>query len=977
VAAEFGGRRFNWDFLQAAVSFPIIGSDFLTKFNLILDFAGGVLSNKQGNWGCKLSTPAMAAEFSVVVPVGFFDQEWASSSQENKQKIPVYIEPVLAACQQPQRQECGGGAAKKATKILPAKIQNLVQDYRDIFSDTAEMPAARHGVLHHISTSGQPVSARYRRLDAEKLEAARREFQQLEDAGIIRRSKSQWASPLHMVRKADGSWRPCGDYRRLNAQTTPDRYTCPNIGDLTARLAGRKIFSKLDLRKGYHQVPVRPEDVEKTAVITPFGLYEYIRMPFGLRNAGQTFQRLMDQVLRGLEYCFVYLDDILIASSSPEEHARHLEAVFGRIREAGLLLNREKCVFAEPVVDFLGHQVSQAGIAPLQSRVEAVRNFPKPASNKQLMSFLGMLNFYRRFLPRAAQVLKPLTDVLRGGAAAAAAVTWSEAMDSAFEAAKKMLADAACLAHPEPHAQLSLAVDASNTHIGAVLQQDKGRGEQPLAFFSRKLDATQAKYSTFDRELLACHEAVRHFRWSLEGREFFILTDHRPLTFALTRLSDAWSARQQRQLSAIAEYTTDIRHVPGAENVVADALSRPPEATSGLAAAAVASVEPAGGGEIDYVELAADQEQCEQIKLLAASPALRILRVKVGGVNLLCDMSTASPRPLVPEKWRRRVFRAVHELAHPGVRATRRLITSRFLWRGCAADIAEWCRCCMGCARGKPGGQLESPPAAIPIPKERFSHVHADLVGPLPVSANGYSHLLTVVDRTTRWPEAFPLADTSAASCAAAFLHGWVARYGAPAFITTDRGAQFTSACWADMCSSLGAVHITTSAYHPQSNGIVERLHRQIKEALRSRGGGNNWLDHLVWVMLGIRAAPKELAGVSAAEAVFGAPLTLPGQLVRPPEPIGQPVIPGTTPEPQQQESPPASPFVLVRRPGKATVEPIFDGPFEVLETKDKTVKVNFGSYADWVAKDRVKCYSGQERPEVQVKRRRGRPRKK
>jgi hypothetical protein len=203
----------------------------VTKFNLILDFAGGVLSNKQGNWGCKLSTPAVAAEFSVVVPVGFFDQEWVSNLQENKQKIPVYAEPVLAACQQPQRQECGGGAAKKATKTSPAKIQNLVQDFKDIFSDTAEMPAARHGVLHHISTSGQPVSARYRRLDA-----------------------------------------------------------------------------------------------------------------------------------------------------------RHLEAVFGRIREAGLLLNREKCVFAEPVVDFLGHRVSQAGIAPLQSRVEAVRNFPKPATNKQLMS---------------------------------------------------------------------------------------------------------------------------------------------------------------------------------------------------------------------------------------------------------------------------------------------------------------------------------------------------------------------------------------------------------------------------------------------------------------------------------------------------------------------------------------------------------------------------------------------------------------
>jgi hypothetical protein len=415
----FGGRRFQWNFLLAAVAFPIIGSDFMSHFNLILDFAGGVLSSSNGKWSCKLSTPAVAAEFSVIVPVGLFDQEWTGSPRMNNQKIsPDVAPPVLAASKPPSPQECGGGAGKKATKALPVKIKTIVQEYSDIFSDTSELPAARHGVLHHIETRGQPVSGRYRRLDAEKLEAAKKEFQQLEEAGIIRRSKSQWASPLHMVRKADGSWRPCGDYRRLNAQTTPDRYTCPNIGDLSARLAGCKVFSKLDLRKGYHQVPVNPEDVEKTAVITPFGLYEYLRMPFGLRNAGQTFQRLMDQVLRGLEYCFVYLDDILIASEDMVEHTKHLEEVFSRLRAAGLLLNREKCVFAEPVVDFLGHQVSQAGIAPLKSRVEAIASFPKPVTVKQLMSFLGMLNFYRRFLPQAAMVLKPLTDFMRGGAAA-------------------------------------------------------------------------------------------------------------------------------------------------------------------------------------------------------------------------------------------------------------------------------------------------------------------------------------------------------------------------------------------------------------------------------------------------------------------------------------------------------------------------------------------------------------------------------
>jgi cleavage and polyadenylation specificity factor subunit 1 len=289
--------------------------------------------------------------------------------------------------------------------------------------------------------------------------------------------------------------------------TTLDRYTCPNIGDLTARLAGCRVFSKLDLRKGYHQVPVRPEDVEKTAVITPFGLYEYVRMPFRLQNAGQTFQRFMDQVLRGLDFCFIYLDDILIASASEAEHVQHLAEVFQRLRSAGLLLNREKCVFNTVVVEFLGHRVTSTGIAPLQSRVAVVEQFPQPKTMKQLMSFLGMLNFYRRFLPGAAKVLKPLTDSLKGSKAAGAAVEWTEEKTAAFESAKQLLARAACLAHPEPHAQLCLAVDASDSHIGGVLQQASRLGFQPLAFFSKKLDSTQARYSTFDRELLACHEA--------------------------------------------------------------------------------------------------------------------------------------------------------------------------------------------------------------------------------------------------------------------------------------------------------------------------------------------------------------------------------------------------------------------------------------------------------------------------------------
>jgi transposase InsO family protein len=765
------------------------------------------------------------------------------------------------------------------------------------------------------------------------LHAAKLEFMELEKAGIVRRSTREWAALLHMVRKADGTWRPCGDYRRLNVQTTPDRYTCLNIADLTARLAGCKVFTKLDLRKGYHQVPVHPEDIAKIAIITPFGLFEYVRMPFGLRNAGQTFQRLMDRVLQGLDYVFIYLDDVLIASPDKESHWRHLNEVFQRLKEAGLVLNTSKCVFAVPVIDFLGHKVTAVGISPLKSRVQAVQDFPPLKTNKQLLSFLGMINFYRRFLPMVAKVFKPLTDNLRGGQAAA--VEWSLAMVSAFQEAKQMLCKAACLAHPDVGAELSLAVDASDSHIGAVLQQSSPFGPQPLAFFSRKLEPAQSRYSTFDRELLACYEAVKHFRWSLEGRPFYILTDHKPLTYALAKAADAWSARQQRHLSMVAEYTTDIRHIAGTDNVVADTLSRP-------ALAAVAATE-----GLDYAAMAADQVKCAETADLVNSSSLEIVSVFVNGYRLLCNVSTAVPRPVVPTGWRRAVFDSVHSLAHPGVRATKRMITARFVWKKCSSDVAEWCKCCVGCARGKPGGTQAAPVEPIDIPAERFSHVHCDLVGPLPPSAHGHTHIL--------------------------------ARFGAPSKITTDRCVQFTSATWAGMCQQLGAQHLRTSAYHPQSNGLVERLHRQLKEALKSRECGSQWHEHLPWVLLGIRAAPKERAGVSAAEAVYGKPVALPGQFWPAAEVEARPIIPPTV---KPSEGPTATPevssgLVFVRRPHKRPAGPFYDGLYRVLEEKDKLVLVQMGQIQDWVSRDRIKPYLGRDSPQPAGRRARGRPKKK
>jgi hypothetical protein len=300
------------------------------------------------------------------------------------------------------------------------------------------------------------------------------------DEGVIRRSNSQWSSPLHMVRKKDGSWRPCGDYRHLNLQTVEDRYPLPNMADLAARLAGCTIFSKLDLKKGYLQVPVAAGDVPKTAIITPFGLFEFIRMPFGLKNAGMTFQRLMDSLLGGLPFAFVYLDDILVTSAGEAAHRRHLCQVFEVLEKSGLIVNAEKCGFGRPSIEFLGHSISAAGSSPLPSRASAIADFPRPLNIRQLQAFLGLFNFYRKFIPAASRLILPLTRALRGSPRGDQLLLWSAEMLDAFSAARQSLSSSAVLEHPVDGAELSLVTDASSSHVGAVIQQKRlGQGWRP------------------------------------------------------------------------------------------------------------------------------------------------------------------------------------------------------------------------------------------------------------------------------------------------------------------------------------------------------------------------------------------------------------------------------------------------------------------------------------------------------------------
>lgn len=455
-------------------------------------------------------------------------------------------------------------------------LLKVIAEHQDVFFIEGENLTFTNAIKHKIITTDEtPVHKKSYRYPFCHREEVQRQVLKMLEQGIIRHSSSPWTSPIWIVpKKADASgkkkWRLVVDYRKLNEKTIDDRYPIPNISDILDKLGRCMYFTTLDLASGFHQIEISEEDVAKTAFSVENGHYEFLRMPFGLKNAPSTFQRVMDNVLRehiGIR-CLVYMDDIIIFSTSLKEHLENLSKILTTLEKYNMKIQLDKSEFLKKEVAFLGHIVTPEGVKPNMDKIEAIKKWPLPKTEKELRGFLGILGYYRKFIRDFAMIAKPLTKALRKGEA----INHSKEFVDSFERCRNILTGSDILQYPDFEKPFILTTDASNYAVGAVLSQGQIGSDKPIAFASRTLNKSEENYSAIEKELLAIVWACKYFRPYLYGRKFTLYTDHKPLTFSLN-LKDSNSRLIHWRLY-LEEFDYEIKYRPGKQNIVADSLSR-------------------------------------------------------------------------------------------------------------------------------------------------------------------------------------------------------------------------------------------------------------------------------------------------------------------------------------------------------------------------------------------------------------------
>lgn len=736
---------------------------------------------------------------------------------------------------------------------------------------------------HHIDTGdARPVSSRPYRVSAFERRIIDEHVDRMLKEGVIQPSFSPWSAPVVLTsKKTPGEFRFCVDYRRLNALTKRDVYPLPSLDDVFDRLAGSQFYSSLDLRNGFHQIPVAPADRPKTGFVANGGLFEFVYMPFGLTNAPATFSRMMDRVLGGLKWqmCLVYLDDVLVFGKSFSEHLFRLNLVLEALEKAGLTLNVSKCIFATREIFHLGHIIDKNGIRPGPEKVRALEEYVIK-DVKSLKGFLGLASFFRRFVKNFGATAGPLNALLKKKKS----WCWGPAQEAARSALVSQLTSAPVLAHFDDNLPVVVQTDASHAGLGAVLLQDDGKGPRPVAYISRRLTDAETRYHANELECLAVVWALKKFRAYVYGRKFCVQTDSSAVRWLCEKRE--LTGKFARWILCLQEYDFTISHIKGIDNCVADALSRDPvrETEKEHLVCTLTSNKLFG---YSAEELSFQQRLDPQLKpifdvfgMRKSTPCSRKLKAQfVLHSGILYKRNSGRGRNFllcVPSPLRRQVLESCHDdpcSGHLGVGKTFNRVAERFWWPRLGVGVRVFVLSCMFCQfhkhqTGRTAGLLEP----IPPPSRPFESLNMDHLGPFKTTADGNRHILVIVDYLSKWVEATAVPDTSSKHVIKFLKQSVFCRHGVPVRIISDQGTAFTSHEMEEATAKWKVKHVFATAEHPQTSGLVERGNRTLTLAISAFINvlQNDWDDHLASAIYAINTARHSTTEQTPFEMVYG-----------------------------------------------------------------------------------------------------------
>ena len=748
-------------------------------------------------------------------------------------------------------------------------VQDALAEFKDVFPSELPpgLPPKREQDFHiDLSPGATPQKKGVYRLSEAELQEMRRQLAELIDKGHIRPSKSPWGSPVLFVPKKDGGLRMCVDYRALNKLTVKNSYPLPRIDEIFDHLRGAKFFSKIDLRSGYHQIRLDSDSIPMTAFRTRYGLYEYLVLPFGLTNAPASFMSMMNSILHEYidQFVMAYLDDILIFSNTLEEHVKHLRLVLAKLREHKLFAKSSKCEFAKHSVEYLGHVVTPDGLSPEITKTKAIHDWPTPRCQKYVQSFLGLLNFYRRFFKDFATKAKPLTNLT-----GKAPFTWGPPEQDSFDTLKRLVASAPILRIFDPNLPTFVTTDASAIGIGAVLEQEVDNVRHPIAYFSRGLNIHEKRYVIRERELLSVVQAIKHWRAYLFGLTFIVHNDHESLKYLQTQ--DKLSDRQVHWLEFLHQFKFSIVPITGKSNTVADALPRAPQDTpltqesdQLLLQEVIHKTIPHALNSLSTLVQAPETTKTLEDEYAKDPEFSDLFRNPKNPYDLKNGLLLYYDKLCLPKgSIRSQVLHDHHDClpkGHLGRDKSLPQIKDLYYWKSLRKDVAEYIRTCPKCQQNKavtqkPLGELRP----LSPPRDVWKSISMDFIIPLPETSRGHVGIFAAVDRLSKQLRLAPLPKNySAPVIANIFLEHIYRNHGLPDEIISDRDPVFMSNFWSSLFDKLGVKLCPSSAYHPETDGQTERLNRKIEEMLRCYVDHHqsNWDEFLVQVEVAYNSAP-------------------------------------------------------------------------------------------------------------------------